>query len=83
MTNRNSPESVNILVLLTLIGCIAVIGANSLATGPIAPEIARNLGVSVVQVMISAAAYGLFTAFGALFLAPQIDKYGASRALRI
>lgn len=66
-----------------LTACIAVIGSNSLVLGPIAPEVARDLGVSVPVVMFGSSAFGLGTAASALFLARYIDRYGASRMLRL
>jgi MFS transporter, DHA1 family, inner membrane transport protein len=61
--------------------CIGVIGANSLLLGPIAPDVSRSLGVTVPVVMMAAAAYGLGAAISALFLAHQIDRFGAHRTL--
>ena len=61
--------------------CIAVIGANSLALGPIAPSIAAAFLAPVPTVMLAGGGYGLGTAFGALFLARHIDRVGVKRAL--
>lgn len=61
--------------------CIAVIGANSLALGPIAPSIAAAFLAPVPTVMLAGGGYGLGTAFGALFLARYIDRIGVKRAL--
>ncbi|QPC86590.1 MFS transporter [Mesorhizobium sp. NBSH29] len=66
-----------------LTGCIGVIGSNSLALGPIAPEVARSLGASVAMVMLASGAFGLGTAASALFLARHIDRLGAGRMLRL
>jgi len=65
-----------------LTGCIAVIGSNSLALGPIAPEVAAGFGSSVPAVMTAASAFGLGTAASALFLARYIDRFGAKRMLQ-
>lgn len=68
--------------LFTLVGAIAVIGANSLALGPIAGAVAGSFpGADAAGVMRSAAAYGLATATSALVLAPSIDRIGQRTAL--
>ncbi|MBX9463671.1 MAG: MFS transporter [Aquamicrobium sp.] len=64
-----------------LTACIGVIGSNSLALGPIAPEVARALGTSVPAVMVASAAFGLGTAASAVFLGRLIDRHGARRML--
>lgn len=66
-----------------LTACVGVVGANSLALGPIAPEIARDFGATVPAVMTASSAFGLGTATSALFLARYIDKVGARRMLRL
>lgn len=88
MTNINQPASVSTLPALrippfafVLTVCIAAIGSNSLALGPIAPEVARSLAVSVPAVMTASAAFGLGTAASAFFLAALIDRHGARRML--
>lgn len=60
-----------------LTGSIAIIGANSLSLGPIAPDIAATLATSVSRVMWAAGSYGFATAAGALLLARHIDRIGA------
>lgn len=70
-------------VVFMLTAGIAVIGANSLLLGPIAPEVALTFGAEVRGVMAAAAAYGLGTAAGALFLARFIDRVGARRMLSL
>ncbi|MFK3797095.1 MFS transporter [Pseudomonas sp. NPDC088444] len=72
------PGSVYILT-----GCVAVIGCNSLALGPIAPLVSRSLEVTVPTVMTATAAFGLGAAFSALFLAHHIDRFGAYRMLKL
>lgn len=62
-------------------GCIAIIGANSLALGPIAPTIALAFNTSVVGVMVASVIYGLTTAVSAFFLANRIDQVGPRKAL--
>jgi DHA1 family inner membrane transport protein len=64
-----------------LTACIGVIGSNSLALGPIAPEVARSLGADVPAVMTASAAFGLGTAASAVFLGRLIDRYGPRRML--
>lgn len=66
-----------------LTGAVAVVGSNSLVLAPIAPEVSHSLGVAVQDVMAASAAFGLGTAASALFLARQIDRFGAWRLLRI
>lgn len=90
MTNLNqsirtaSAESARIPpVAFMLTACVGVIGSNSLALGPIAPEVARSLGASVPAVMTASAAFGLGTATSAVFLGRLIDRHGARRMLAI
>jgi len=61
--------------------CVGVIGSNSLALGPIAPEVARSLGADVPAVMTASAAFGLGTAASAAFLGRLIDRHGPRRML--
>ncbi|WEX86672.1 MFS transporter [Sinorhizobium garamanticum] len=61
--------------------CIGVIGSNSLALGPIAPEVARSLGADVPTVMTASGAFGLGTAASAVFLGRLIDRHGPRRML--
>lgn len=68
-------------VAYVLTFCIAVVGSNSLVLGPIAPEVARSLGVSVAFVMSAASAFGLGTAASALLAARHVDRIGARRML--
>lgn len=69
------------VVTAVLIASIATIGANSLAFGPIAPEVANGFSTDTVSVMVTASAYGVGIAMGALVLSPLIDRLGAARAL--
>lgn len=64
-----------------LTASIGVVGSNSLALGPIAPEVARALGADVPAVMTASAAFGLGTAASAVFLGRLIDRHGARRML--
>ncbi|WP_085033540.1 MFS transporter [Ensifer aridi] len=61
--------------------CVGVIGSNSLALGPIAPNVARSLGADVPAVMTASAAFGLGTAASAAFLGRLIDRHGPRRML--
>lgn len=67
--------------ILTL--CIGIIGSNSLLLAPIAPVVALSLAKSVPNIMLASSAFGLGTAFSALFLARYIDKLGAFRSIKI
>jgi MFS transporter, DHA1 family, inner membrane transport protein len=64
-----------------LTASIGVIGSNSLALGPIAPEVARSFGADVPAVMTASAAFGLGTAASAIFLGRLIDRHGPRRML--
>lgn len=77
------PESAHSVpaVAYVLTFCIGVVGSNSLVLGPIAPEVARSLGVSVAFVMSAASAFGLGTAASALLAARHVDRVGARRML--
>jgi DHA1 family inner membrane transport protein len=87
MTNMN--QSISTLsdrarippLAFVLTTCVGVIGSNSLALGPIAPEVARSLGANVPAVMTASAAFGLGTAASAVFLGRLIDRYGPRRML--
>lgn len=82
MPALTEPVSVRIpAVAYVLTFCIAVVGSNSLVLGPIAPEVARSLGVSVAFVMSAASAFGLGTAASALLAARHVDRIGARRML--
>src|SRR5688500_9843508 len=83
MTNENQFDRRLPPGVYVLTGCLAIVGSNSLALGPIAPEIARALGSSTPTVMLAAAGFGLGAAASALVLARQIDRFGAWRALRL
>lgn len=62
--------------------CIGLVGANSLALGPIAPSVAESFSSGVPAVMTASAAFGIGTAASALLLAGLIDRFGAGRVLR-
>lgn len=66
-----------------LTACIGVIGSNSLALGPIAPEVARSFGTGAASVMTASAAFGLGTAASAILLARLIDRHGGRRMLAV
>jgi predicted MFS family arabinose efflux permease len=63
--------------------CVGLIGANSLALGPIAPRVAASFGCDVSAVMSASAAFGIGTAASALLLAGLIDRFGPGRVLRL
>ncbi|APG87234.1 transporter protein (plasmid) [Sinorhizobium americanum CCGM7] len=66
---------------LVLTASIGVIGSNSLALGPIAPQVSLSLGTGVPAVMTASAAFGLGTAASAVFLGRLIDRHGPRRML--
>lgn len=63
--------------------CIGLIGANSLALGPIAPRVAESFASGVPAVMAASAAFGIGTAASALLLAGLIDRFGPGQVLRL
>ena len=70
----------NIMVLI-LTASVGTIGANSLATGPIAPSIATEMSADISTTLYAAGSYGIGTALGALLLSPFIDKIGPRKSL--
>ena len=85
MTNENqtaseAPRIPSAAYALCL--CIGLVGANSLALGPIAPRVAESFASDVPAVMTASAAFGIGTAASALLLAGLIDRFGAGRVLR-
>jgi len=76
-----SPTHLDRLALLSLIAGVAIIGANSLALGPIAPGIATDLDDTIINVLYGSAAFGIGTALSAFTVAPQIDRLGAARSM--
>lgn len=76
------PLSVSVLrSTLLLLTTVAIVGANSLSIGPIAPGIAADLNASINAVLGASAAYGIGTAASAFFLAPAIDRLGIRQCL--
>ncbi|WP_424974526.1 hypothetical protein [Dinoroseobacter sp. S124A] len=69
--------------VLTLMAAVGVIGANGLLLSPIASAIAADLSETADAVLLASASYGLTTALSALLLAPQSDRVGGDRALRL
>ncbi|WP_292477901.1 MFS transporter [Mesorhizobium sp.] len=61
---------------------VAVVASNSLVLSPILSDVATSLGSTPTEISRAVAVYGAGTMISALFLAPQIDRLGASRALR-
>ncbi|MEQ9693484.1 MFS transporter [Shimia sp. SDUM112013] len=70
-------------MILLLMICVGLIGANSLVLSPIAAEVATGLGVArTSDVMTAAAIYGVGVALSALFLAPRADRVGPHVAMQ-
>lgn len=70
-------------MILLLMLCVGLIGANSLVLSPIAASVASGTGLSnPADVMTAAAVYGGGVALSALFLAPRADRIGAHKALQ-
>lgn len=83
MPEQNArPTDLGIQTLILTLG-IAVVGSNSLVLSPILADVAKALDTGAVQVSRALAAYGGATALSAFLLAPQIDRLGARRMLRI
>jgi len=68
--------------LITLLFCIALIGANGMILSPVLTDIASQFGVSASVVGRAIAAYGLGTGLTALWLGRSLDNFGIVRALR-
>ncbi|MEM7259979.1 MAG: MFS transporter [Pseudomonadota bacterium] len=66
---------------LLLLATVAIVGANSLSLGPIAPGIAADLNAPLSAVLAASAAYGIGTAASAFLLAPAIDRIGVKTCL--
>ncbi|OED39862.1 hypothetical protein AB833_13325 [Chromatiales bacterium (ex Bugula neritina AB1)] len=77
--SRDTPHLPGEVWLLTAV--VAIVGSNSLLLGPIAPDIAADLSVSVNSVLGASANFGLGTATSAFFLARFIDRFGARTVL--
>ncbi|MDG1373664.1 MAG: MFS transporter [Paracoccaceae bacterium] len=60
---------------------VAVVGTNTFVLSPIAPDVAVSFGVGPADVLVASSVYGIGTALGALFIAPQADRLGLDRAL--
>lgn len=70
-------------MILLLMLCVGLIGANSLVLSPIAASVAEGLGLSTAsEAMTAAGIYGVGVALSALFLAPRADRVGAHKALK-
>lgn len=82
MTNADQITSRVPAAAYALCLCIGLIGANSLALGPIAPRVAESFATGVPAVMTASAAFGIGTAASALLLAGLIDRFGPGRMLR-
>lgn len=60
---------------------VAVVGTNTFVLSPLAPDVAASFGVGPADVLVASSVYGVGTALGALFIAPQADRLGLDRAL--
>jgi len=70
-------------VLLLLLS-VGIVGVTALMLSPIATAVAAGLADATArEVLLGAAIYGAATALSALTLAPQADRFGADRALRL
>ncbi|MCT7376818.1 MFS transporter [Chelativorans salis] len=74
---KGGVNQLNILML-----AVAVVASNSLVLSPILPDVARSLSSTHIAISRAVAVYGAGTMLSALFLAPQIDRFGARQALR-
>ncbi|TIO53896.1 MAG: MFS transporter [Mesorhizobium sp.] len=77
-----SEKASNNTQLYIVMLAVAVVASNSLILSPILSDVATSLGSTPTAISRAVAAYGAGTMISALFLAPQIDRLGASRALR-
>ncbi len=78
LNNRNTPT-----IVWYMTACVAIVGANALGLGPVAPAIAQAFGENTTDVLRASASYGIGTAAGAIFLARFIDSLGARAMLRL
>lgn len=69
--------------LYIIMVAVAVVASNSLVLSPILGDVAKTLESTTIEVSRAVAAYGAGTMLSALFLAPQIDRLGANRALQL
>lgn len=70
-------------MILLLMLCVGLIGANSLVLSPIAASVAGGLQLSSpAEAMTAAGLYGIGVALSALFLAPRADRVGPHKALK-
>lgn len=65
----------------SLTAAVAIVGSNSLALGPIAPDIALDLQTPLSNILNASAAFGGGTALSAFFLAKYIDHSGIKNSL--
>lgn len=71
------------LVVASLTASVAIVGSNSLALGPMAPDIAADLNTPLASVLHASAAFGAGTAVSAFFVARYIDRAGIRTSLQI
>jgi predicted MFS family arabinose efflux permease len=80
---NNSQHRFSRLVVASLTASVAIVGSNSLALGPMAPDIAADLNTPLASVLHASAAFGAGTAVSAFFLARYIDRAGIRTSLQI
>lgn len=70
--------------IILLLLSVGIVGVTALMLSPIASAVAAGLpNATASDVLFGAAVYGAATAGSALFLAPQADRFGADRSLRV
>lgn len=78
---RDRKPSIGSHIYIIMIA-VAVVATNSLLLAPILEDVAASLGSTNIAISQAVATYGAGTMLSAFFLAPQIDRIGAGRALR-
>jgi predicted MFS family arabinose efflux permease len=81
MTSADSTPVRNNPLVWSLTASVAIVGSNSLALGPIAPDIAQDLATELASILYASAAFGGGTAVSAFFLAKYIDYFGIKNCL--
>jgi len=68
-------------VVWSFTASVAIVGSNTLALGPIAPDIANHWQTDLNHILRASASFGVGTAVSAFFLARYIDRTGVKAAL--